>query len=80
MKLHRTFFSATLLFALAGTALAQTSRSMRVDLKETSLANGLRVITVEDHNAPVIAVAVTYNVGRATSARAAPDLLTSSNT
>jgi predicted Zn-dependent peptidase len=51
------------LFALAGTASAQTARSMRVDLKETRLANGLRVITVEDHNAPVIAVNVTYNVG-----------------
>ena len=32
-------------------------------MKETRLANGLRVITVEDHNAPVIAVNVTYNVG-----------------
>jgi len=36
---------------------------MHVDLKETRLANGLRVITVEDHNGPVIAVNVTYNVG-----------------
>ena len=63
MRLHKTFFSATLLVALAGTALAQTGRSINVDLKDTRLANGLRVITVEDHNAPVIAVAVTYNVG-----------------
>src|SRR6266849_5232438 len=63
MKLHRTLFGGTLLFALAGTALAQTGRSIHVDLKETRLANGLRVITVEDHNAPVIAVNVTYNVG-----------------
>src|SRR5437773_5003658 len=63
MKLHKTFFSATLLVALAGTALTQTGRSIHVDLKETRLANGLRVITVEDHNAPVIAVNVTYNVG-----------------
>jgi predicted Zn-dependent peptidase len=42
--------------------LAQ-SKNPRVDFKETRLANGLRVITVEDHNAPVIAVNVTYNVG-----------------
>jgi predicted Zn-dependent peptidase len=63
MKLHKTFFGATLLVALAGTALAQAGRSIHVDLKETRLANGLRVITVEDHNAPVIAVNVTYNVG-----------------
>ncbi len=63
MKLHKTLFSATLLVALTGTALAQAGRSIHVDLKETRLANGLRVITVEDHSAPVIAVAVTYNVG-----------------
>ena len=42
---------------------AQGSRSMRVDYKETTLKNGLKVITVEDHSAPVIAVSVTYNVG-----------------
>ena len=41
---------------------AQT-RSVRVDFKETTLKNGLRVITVEDPSAPVIAVSVTYNVG-----------------
>jgi zinc protease len=63
MRLHKKFLSATVLFALAGTVMAQTARSPRVDLKETRLANGLRVITVEDHNAPVVAVSVTYNVG-----------------
>ena len=42
---------------------AQSARSVRVDFKETTLKNGLRVITVEDHSAPVIAVSVTYNVG-----------------
>ena len=36
---------------------------MRVDFKETTLKNGLRVITVEDHSAPVVAISVTYNVG-----------------
>jgi zinc protease len=42
---------------------AQAVRNVRVDFKETTLKNGLRVITVEDHSAPVIAVSVTYNVG-----------------
>jgi len=42
---------------------AQAVRNVRVDFKETTLSNGLRVITVEDHSAPVIAVSVTYNVG-----------------
>src|SRR6478672_3180269 len=62
MKLHRIIFSTALLVAFAGSALAQ-SQNPHVDLKETRLGNGLRVITVEDHNAPVIAVNVTYNVG-----------------
>ena len=42
---------------------AQSARSVRVDFKETTLKNGLRVITVEDPSAPVIALSVTYNVG-----------------
>ncbi len=62
MRLHTKFLLAMVLFALAGAASAQTS-NLRVDLKDTRLANGLRVITVEDHSAPVVAVAVTYNVG-----------------
>lgn len=63
MRLHTKFLIAMVLFALAGAATAQTNSSMRVNLKETRLANGLRVITVEDHNSPVIAVSITYNVG-----------------
>jgi len=42
---------------------AQTAPGVHVDFKETTLKNGLRVITVEDHSAPVIAVALTYDVG-----------------
>src|ERR671919_547434 len=44
-------------------AQAQGARNVRVDFKETTLKNGLRVITVEDHSAPVVAIAVNYNVG-----------------
>ena len=53
---------AAFVLAVAGSALAQSSNP-KVNFKETRLANGLRVITVEDHNAPVIAVNVSYNVG-----------------
>src|SRR5213593_474448 len=63
MKLRKKFLSVMLLFALAATVAAQTGRSIHVDWKETRLANGLRVITVEDHSAPVIAIDITYNVG-----------------
>jgi len=52
-----------ILFALTGIALGQASRNPHVDVKETRLANGLRVITVEDHSAPVIAIDITYQVG-----------------
>src|SRR5689334_296274 len=44
-------------------AQAQGARNVRVDFKETTLKNGLRVIAVEDPSAPVIAMSVTYIVG-----------------
>ena len=63
MRLHHKLLSAMILFALTGIALGQASRNPHVDVKETRLANGLRVITVEDHSAPVIAIDITYQVG-----------------
>ncbi len=63
MRLYSKLLSIAVLFVLAGAAAAQTARTMRVDMKETRLPNGLRVITVEDHSAPVIALDITYNVG-----------------
>src|SRR6185436_15436947 len=48
---------------LTSSTVAQVARKVHVDLKETKLKNGLRVITVEDSSAPVIAVNVTYDVG-----------------
>jgi predicted Zn-dependent peptidase len=59
--LFSIFFAIALLLPLSATG--QGTGTMRVDFKETKLANGLRVITVEDHSAPVIAINVTYNVG-----------------
>jgi len=56
---------ASLCFAVLAisAAQAQEPRRVRVDYKETTLKNGLRVITVEDHSAPVVAISVNYNVG-----------------
>jgi len=48
--------------ALAQQTPAQT-RNAKINYKETTLKNGLRVITVEDHTAPVVSTALTYNVG-----------------
>lgn len=42
---------------------AGQARNALVNLRQTKLKNGLRVITVEDHSAPVIALDITYNVG-----------------
>src|SRR5919199_2724000 len=64
MRRVSKFLSPLFVCALAVlSAQAQGPRNVRVDFKETTLKNGLRVITVEDHSAPVIAVSVTYNVG-----------------
>ena len=58
------FLSLLFVCALAVlSAQAQGPRNVRVDFKETTLKNGLRVITVEDHSAPVVALSITYNVG-----------------
>src|SRR6266567_7207030 len=62
MKFQRRFVSVIFILAFGAAVFAQT-RNPYVDWKEARLANGLRVITVEDHSAPVIAVDVTYNVG-----------------
>lgn len=59
----RRFFAFALVCALAATATAQQTRKIKVDFKEFKLKNGLRVLLVEDHNAPVVSIAVTYDVG-----------------
>ena len=59
------------LFSIAGAlfclsifyAPAFAQGKLKVNFNETKLKNGLRVITVEDHTAPVVALTVTYNVG-----------------
>ncbi|HET6852317.1 MAG TPA: pitrilysin family protein [Pyrinomonadaceae bacterium] len=64
MRRVSKFLSLLFVCALAGlSAQAQGPRNVRVDFKETTLKNGLRVITVEDHSAPVVAISITYNVG-----------------
>jgi zinc protease len=64
MRRVSKFLSPLFVCALAIVAAqAQAPRNVRVDFKETTLKNGLRVITVEDHSAPVVALSITYNVG-----------------
>ena len=64
MKRATALFASLLVALLAVIAVqAQAPRKLKVDFKETTLKNGLRVITVEDHSAPVISISVNYNVG-----------------
>ncbi len=64
MRRVSRFLFPLFICALAAVSVqAQAVRNVRVDYKETTLKNGLRVITVEDRSAPVIAISVTYNVG-----------------
>ena len=62
-RVSKFWLLAIVLRARRSPGQAQTARNVRVDFKETTLKNGLRVITVEDHSAPVVAISVTYNVG-----------------
>src|SRR6266403_1894310 len=62
-RVSKLFFPLALFALVLLNAQARTGRNVRVDFKETTLKNGLRVITVEDHTAPVVAISITYNVG-----------------
>lgn len=64
MRRASRFFAPLFVCALGMLSVqAQMARKVNVDYKETTLKNGLRVVTVEDHSAPVVAISVTYNVG-----------------
>jgi predicted Zn-dependent peptidase len=49
--------------ALGSTLMAAEVKVPALELKDTRLANGLRVILVPDHSAPVYAINLCYNVG-----------------
>ena len=58
-------FAVIGLFAIA-TGLGTVSRAQtmpRVNYRDRTLANGLRVLTVEDHASPTVAIQVWYKVG-----------------
>jgi len=64
MRRVSKFLSPLFVCALAVlSAQGQAARNVRVEFKESTLKNGLRVLYVEDHSAPVIALSITYNVG-----------------
>ena len=60
-RLSRLVLAA--LLGLTPMLAAAESGIPRLDFTDTRLENGLRVIIAPDHSAPVVAVAVTYDVG-----------------
>src|SRR5215472_15109269 len=56
-----------LIVCIAGTNVvhsqARETALPHLSFSDTTLGNGLRVIIVPDHSAPVCAISVTYNVG-----------------
>jgi len=56
------FITSALIVAASGTASAQT-RMPRIDYRERTLANGLRVLSVVDKSSPTVAINVWYHVG-----------------
>ena len=58
---RRLWLSALWICAL--TTLVPAATTPKVSFTDTRLKNGLRVLIAEDHVAPVISIAVTYNVG-----------------
>lgn len=65
MKFALKLFSITMaLFCLSIFNPAVFAQgSLTANFKETKLKNGLRVITLEDRSAPVVALTITYDVG-----------------
>jgi predicted Zn-dependent peptidase len=59
----KRFCCGFLLLLLGVCAHAAPASNPRVDFNQTILPNGLKVLFVEDHSAPVIAVSVVYDVG-----------------
>jgi predicted Zn-dependent peptidase len=55
--------SSTIILILCSLFLYAPAQSFKVPFTQFSLDNGLRIVLSEDHSAPVVAVAVYYDVG-----------------
>jgi zinc protease len=63
MRTFRALLVTSLSCVLLVSVSAQQTRKIKVDFKDLKLKNGLRVLLVEDHSAPVVSVAISYDVG-----------------
>ena len=60
---RRSTLGLYLLVALVATSQFATATDRPFDFRETTLENGLRVVTLEDFSCPIVAVQVWYHVG-----------------
>ena len=58
----RKLFGLFLIAVLAAAAFGQL-RVDPIDMKQRTLANGLRVVTVQDNSNPTVSIHVWYDVG-----------------
>jgi len=65
MRVFRRMFAPALAVAVSIGVTLAAADGPTIKFSDLKLKNGLRVIISEDHSAPVISVAVTYNVGSA---------------
>ncbi|MEK6299417.1 MAG: pitrilysin family protein [Acidobacteriota bacterium] len=63
MKTPKPLLAFSLCCLLVLTAGAQQAKKIKLEFNDMKLKNGLRVLVVEDHSAPVVSVAITYDVG-----------------
>jgi predicted Zn-dependent peptidase len=63
--LMRSLIIILLLACVTLVTSAAGPKKMRINFKETTLKNGLRVITLEEQYAPIITLSVSYKVGSA---------------
>jgi zinc protease len=63
MKTVKCVIAFSLVCLLALAASAEQAKKIKVGFKDMKLKNGLRVLLVEDHSAPVVSVAITFDVG-----------------
>jgi len=63
VKFAPTLAALFLLTLVSVAAQKATMPKVRIAFQETTLKNGLRVITVEDHTAPVVSQVLIYDVG-----------------
>ena len=62
-RLHRRLAGAGAIAILGAIGIAAARPQQQSKISDTTLPNGLRVLILEDHTAPVFSIVVDYNVG-----------------